>query len=117
MSNNRDSVYLLHIRDAIDLIEEFAKGMTEEDFVNNKLVQSAVIRQLEIIGEASRYISQETKNNYSNIPWRVIQGMRNVLIHEYFGVDLSAVWDVIENDLDNLKKQILEIINAEGFEK
>ncbi len=78
--------------------------------MNNDLVQAGVIREFEIIGEASKKISKDIKNKYSDVPWRKMAGMRDKLIHEYFGVDLDAVWETIQNDLPVLIERIDKII-------
>jgi uncharacterized protein with HEPN domain len=110
MPHKNDVPYLLHIRDAVNDIKKFIDGMDFLSFSQNDLVASAVIRKLEIIGEASNKISGETKEEYSEIPWRTMTDMRNVLIHHYFGVDLTAVWDTIQKDLPSLKEKIEKII-------
>ncbi len=78
--------------------------MTYEDFENDERTVDAVIRNLEIIGEAARNIPDEFRNKYSDIPWRRIVGLRNVVIHEYFGVDLENIWEIIVNDFTEFKK-------------
>lgn len=108
MKSNK--VYLLHIRDAINAIKEFVKDMSKEEFFRNNLVQSAVIRQVEIIGEATKNLTKEFKRKYRQIPWKEIAGMRDVLIHEYFRVDVDAVWKVINEDIPELENQISEIL-------
>ncbi|MBU1035706.1 DUF86 domain-containing protein, partial [bacterium] len=81
-----DSVYLRHILDAISRIEEYTQDIKYDGFMDNYLIQDGVIRQIEIIGEATRNLSDDLKNAYPDIPWRKIADMRNKLIHEYFGV-------------------------------
>lgn len=102
----KNKLYIRHILDAILTIEEYMNGVEYEDFLGNKLKQDGVIRELEIIGEASKQLSQEFKEKYSDIPWKDIAGMRDKLIHEYFGVDLNAVWETIEDDLPILKSAL-----------
>ena len=84
-----DKPYLLHIKDAIDKIEKFTKEIDYIKSTENDMIQSAVIRQIEIIGEASNKISSQLQNKYSEIPWTDIIGMKHKLIHDYFGVDLK----------------------------
>ncbi len=106
----RDRAYLKHILEAITNIEKFVEGLTKEGFFENVEKQYAVLRGLEIIGEATKNLSKDLKVKYREIPWRDIAGMRDKLIHEYFGVDLELVWVTIEDKLPEFKKQILKIL-------
>jgi len=101
-----DSVYLRHILDAISRIEEYLHGIDEETFYQHYLVQDGVIRQLEIIGEATKRLSREVRVQCPNVPWQDIAGMRDKLIHDYFGVDLDAVWLTARNDVPTLKVEV-----------
>ena len=101
-----DSVYLRHILDAISRIEEYLHGVDEEIFYQHYLVQDGVIRQLEIIGEASKRLSREVRASCPNVPWPDIAGMRDKLIHDYFGVDLEAVWLTARDDIPALKAEV-----------
>jgi uncharacterized protein with HEPN domain len=102
-------VYLLHIRDAIVQIESYTEGGREE-FFNKKMIQDAVIRNLEIIGEATKKLTPDLRDRYPEVPWSRIAGMRDVLIHDYFEVDLQIVWDVVQNRLAVLKEHIEALI-------
>jgi len=105
-----DDVYVKHILDAIEAIEEYVNGLTYLKFTDDSKTVDAVIRQIEIIGEASNKISRKLRSEYKEIPWQLIIGMRNKLVHEYFGVNVDAVWDTVKHDLPDLKKKINEII-------
>jgi uncharacterized protein with HEPN domain len=105
-----DSLYLAHILISISKILTYSSGKEYADFINNELIQDAIIRHIEIIGEASGKVSDETKMKYSFIPWTDIKGMRNKLIHDYFGVDVDEVWKVIQKDIPLLKIQIRKIL-------
>lgn len=102
-------VFLEHILENIEKIETDTRDLVEEDFLGNALIQDAVVRRLEIIGEAVRNLPDEFKQAHPEAPWQDIADMRNKLIHEYFGVDLGLVWRVVKDDLPPFKKQIAEL--------
>ena len=99
------SVYLKHIQDAIARIESYT-GQGRKAFFDSTMVQDAVIRNLEVIGEAVKQLPADLRQRYPRIPWRSITALRNVLIHEYFGVDLEIVWRVVQRRLPTLKRHI-----------
>jgi len=102
-------LFIEDILKSIEDIEDFAKGLNREKFSKDNLRQSAIIRQLEIIGEAVKNIPASFKEKYKKIPWKEIAGFRDVLSHAYFGVSLERVWNIIEKDLPTLKKEIEKI--------
>lgn len=110
MSERDDSVYLKHILDAIDKIDQYLASVSEASFLQNTLVQDGVIRQIEIIGEAARNISPQLLDQYPDISWQDIIGMRHKLIHDYMGIDLKAVWDTAVNDIPVFKNQTEKIL-------
>jgi uncharacterized protein with HEPN domain len=106
---NRDYVYLQHILDATAKIEAYST-VGYERFGIESHWQDAVIRQLEIIGEATKHLSEEFRSAHPDIPWRRIAGLRDVLIHDYMGVDLSAVWEITQSQIPELRLQVSAIL-------
>ena len=108
-----DAVYLRHILDAIGKIESYV-AVGRDVFMSTSHWQDAVIRQLEIVGEATKNLSRDLRSRYSEIPWRRIAGLRDILTHDYMGVRLAAVWEVTQTDLPVLKKQIRNLLDESG---
>ncbi len=106
MSKPSEKLYLQDILDAINQIEEYQKEMTLEEFINDRKTVEAIVRNLEIIGEAANNIPSEFKTVHHNIPWREMISMRNKVLHEYFGVDLEILWKTTHEDLQQLKQNI-----------
>jgi uncharacterized protein with HEPN domain len=104
-----DETYIGHIAEAIEKIERYTAGLDYEQFLKDEKTVDAVIRTLEIIGEASNNISKEFQNTHPEFPWGKMISMRNRLIHEYFGVNEEVVWGTCTEDLPSLKKQIKEL--------
>ncbi len=104
------SVYIKDILDCIDKIEEYISDVTEEEFYSNSQIQDAVFRRLEVMGEAAKHIPQPFRKIHPNIPWKEIEGLRDVLIHEYFGVNIKRVWKVAHKDIVELRKNIAKLL-------
>jgi uncharacterized protein with HEPN domain len=107
-----DKIRLQHILDAIDEIYKYLISADFEVFLANSMMRFACIKQMEIIGEASNHLSAELKSKFSNIQWAQIVGMRNVFAHEYFGIDSSLVWEIIKNDIPELKEKIELVLKS-----
>lgn len=107
-----DKIRLNHIIDAINEIESYLSDVDFETFLENSMMRFACIKQMEIIGEASNHISGEIKNQFSEVEWSQIVGMRNVFVHEYFGVDNRLVWEIIKNDIPEFKRKVIAITEA-----
>ena len=97
-----DKARLQHIIDSITEIESYLIDVDFEEFLKNSMMRFACIKQMEIIGEASNHISEATRNEFSSVEWGQIIGMRNVFVHEYFGIDTNLVWEIIKTDIERL---------------
>jgi uncharacterized protein with HEPN domain len=106
---SRDTLYLRHILDAIQKIERYAE-VGHDEFIAESLRHDAVIRQLEIVGEAAKRLSPQVLSRSPDVPWRQVAGMRDVLIHDYMGVDLERVWNVLQQDLPSMRRAVEEIL-------
>jgi len=102
-------IFIGHIIESIEDIEKYTKGQTKEKFAKAKMMQDAVIRKIEIIGEAVKNLPSPFRKKYHKIEWGDIAGMRDILVHEYFGVNISVVWKTVQEDIPKLKKQITEL--------
>jgi uncharacterized protein with HEPN domain len=104
-----DRVYLAHVRDAVERILKYTSAGKKE-FHQDEKTQDAVVRNLEIIGEAVKNVSADMREKHGDIPWRQLAGMRDKLIHEYFGVNLTIVWEVVDKEIPKLATQVREIL-------
>jgi uncharacterized protein with HEPN domain len=102
-------VYLQDILESIEKIEAYTRGATQDDFARDSQMQDAVLRRLEIIGEAVKHVPKRLRDRYPHIPWQQIAGTRDILIHGYFGVRLDTSWEIVRDDLKELKETILRV--------
>lgn len=110
MSERDEKILLEHILGAIAQIEDYTSNLDYAGFVKNRLVQDGVVRQIEIIGEATKSLPHEFTMRFPHIPWSDMAGMRDVLIHHYFDVNLQVVWDTVRNNLPPLKEQLVDLL-------
>lgn len=111
MAKRDEILFLEEIYESIDLIGRYVSGLTEKEFEENIEKQDAVLRRIEIIGEAVKNLSNTTRTQYPDIPWKEMAGMRDVVIHQYFGVTLGMIWRVATSDLILLKEKMSTIID------
>lgn len=102
--------YLKDIFESVNKIEKYTKRLSFDDFEDDGLIQDAVVRNLEIIGEAAKNIPEEVKKKKSDVEWKKIAGLRDILVHAYFGIDAEVVWDIVKNKIPELKKRITELL-------
>ncbi|MEK6812765.1 MAG: DUF86 domain-containing protein [Nanoarchaeota archaeon] len=102
-------VFVGHMLEGIRNIQQYVKGVSKEEFMANKEKTDAVIRNLEIVGEAAKNIHPSLTKRYPHISWRRLTGTRDVIIHHYFGIDLESIWKTIQEDLPLLEKQLMEL--------
>jgi len=116
MKEKNDIIFIEYILDSINAIKEFSKDFNKEKLISIRLNQSAIIREIEIIGEAVKNISENLKEKHHEIEWKDIAGTRDKMIHRYFGVDIDIIWNIIKRDLPDFERKIKiikkELINS-----
>ena len=103
--------YLKDILDSILKIQKYTEGISFNKFSSDELIQDGVVRNLEIIGEAVKNIPDDVKNEHLDLDWKKIAGLRDILVHAYFGIDVEIVWDIVKHKVPDLKQQILKMYN------
>ncbi len=106
-------IFLKHIFECVNKIEEYLKGISKEEFLKNTQLQDAIIRRIEVMGEAIKNLPIEFVTKYPSFPWSDIAKTRDKFIHQYFGIDLERVWKTVKENIPELKKKIIEIIESE----
>ena len=114
MSKRKPDVYLQDILESIEYIQRFLDGVSQEEFYENVEKQDAVLRRLEVIGEAVKHLPDKIRKDHTDVPWRQIAGMRDVLVHEYFGITLEMIWIVATEDIVDLKEKVAQILNSKN---
>lgn len=113
MSERADIEFLADIKEAVVRLDAYTENLSYEQFLEDKKTQDAVVRNLEIIGEAAKNISEELKTMHARIPWKDLAGVRDKLIHHYFGVNFDIVWNIVKQELPQVLSQIEEILKTE----
>ena len=110
MKRRDDAVYLQYMIDAIDRVAFYVSGRSRTDLDPDLLLQDGIVRQIQILGEACRSVSPELRNRYPEIPWREITATRNRMVHDYFDLDLTTIWDIVASELPVLRPQLAAIL-------
>jgi uncharacterized protein with HEPN domain len=114
MSKRTDSEFLRDIEEAINRISAYTRGITYEEFLRDTKTQDAVVRNVEIIGEAVKNLSEELRQRRADIPWKNMAGARDRLIHGYFGVSFDIVWEIVSNELPLLRESLKKLLNEQS---
>jgi len=113
MKNKRDlTIYLKDIIESAEFIQSYILGISEGEFYQSSEKQDAILHRIQIIGEATKHIPDTFREKHATVPWRVIAGMRDIIVHEYFGITQSMIWKLAVEDIPMLKEQIEEILNG-----
>ena len=114
MSKRDHKLFMTDIRDCANRILDYTTGKSFDDFLQNQMLIDAVVRNLEIIGEAVKNIPEVTRQKYSHVEWKKMAGLRNTVIHEYFGIDFEILWDIVQNKIPDLLVKIQEVLKKES---
>ncbi len=107
-----DRLYLIHISECIERIESYIIEKDKQQFLDSSLIQDAIIRNLQVLSESTQRLSDAAKESMSEVDWIKIAGFRNVLVHDYLGIDNERVWNILEKDLPALKKGVQKMLDA-----
>lgn len=104
------TVFLKHILECIEAIEQYSRGLSERQFLKSQIKQDAIIRRLEVIGEAVKNLPENFKEKHSDIPWNKAMATRNIIVHDYLNIDLEIIWDTVKESLPGFKEQIESLL-------
>jgi len=113
----KDRERLEHMKTAIDRILRYTSGKSYEDLVSDDMMYYAVVKNIEIIGEAANMLTQSFQQSHPETPWKMVKGMRNYIVHEYFQIDDIVVWDVVKNNIPELREQIVRYITTTDWDE
>ncbi len=105
-----DRLYLIHIKECIERIETYLSDTDRQEFLNSPLLQDAIVRNLQVLAESTQRLSDEAKDSRPGIEWYRIAGFRNILVHDYLGLDMDTVWNIVVNEMPTLKKAVEEML-------
>ena len=105
-----DRLFLIHIHECIEHIDSYIAGKDKQEFLDTTLVQDAVLRNLQVLAESTQRLSEAAKESAGEVDWFKIAGFRNVLVHDYLGIDIEQVWNILEKDLPELKRQVEKLL-------
>ena len=112
----KDRERLEHMKTAIDRILRYTSGKSYEDLVSDDMMYYAVVKNIEIIGEAANMLTQSFQQSHSETPWKMVKGMRNYIVHEYFQIDDIVVWDVVKNNIPDLREQVVRYLTTTNWD-
>lgn len=101
-----DTLYIIHIRECIERVQAYTEGIDQNQFLASSLLQDAVLRNLQVLAESTQRLSDEFKTQHEEIEWHKISGLRNILVHDYLGIDIETVWMIVQNELSILKRAV-----------
>ena len=113
----RDKERLEHILAAIDRVARYTKDKTFDDLLADDMMYYAVVKNIEMMGEAANMLTSEFQESHPETPWKMVKGMRNYIVHEYFQIDNAVVWDVVTNELSTLREQIVRYLTETNWEE
>jgi uncharacterized protein with HEPN domain len=114
MAKREDHLLLLDMLDAADRMQRYVEGLTAGQFLEDEKTVDAVVRNLEVLGEAANRLSDGFRADHPHVPWRRMIGLRHRIVHEYFGIDLAIVWRILQDDLPSLRQELADLVERHG---